>query len=87
MIMDVIMHHPEKRNGWTAREVRSQILEDNIMAMNECLSSSISARINGLKKLGYLWEIGTRPCEVSGKTAIANVLDMGRYRDFINMDV
>lgn len=81
MIMDTIFRHPEK-DDWTAREIRQAIIDDGITDKDKCLSSSISGRVNGLKKRDILVETGKRTCEVSGRWSIAVIPSMTDYRDW-----
>ncbi len=79
MIMDVMMENDKV--GWTMRELRQYIIDGGIMKPDRCLSSSMSARLNEMVKLGYIEEDGKRECEVSGRMCIVRRLCMDKYRD------
>lgn len=84
MILDIMM---TENHDWTSREVRQKIIDEGIMPKDKCLSSSISGRMNELKKLGHIIEDGKRVCGVSGRLSIACMVSMGEYRDMVAEEI
>ncbi len=81
MIMDAILSRPDREN-WTAREVRQVIIDDEVMEKDKCLSSSIHARMNEMRKKDMVFEVGKRRCSVSGRMAIVVTPSFMDYREW-----